>query len=122
MIPRRPLISSKLIYAKKGLTNVASVKDAKKAMNVLEMGFKGNAPVSLMFVDWNMPEMNGIELLELVRKDERFNNIPFIMVTAENDPKQVKLALEGGVNNYILKPFTAETIFAKIVQTLKNNK
>lgn len=65
-------------------------------------------------VDWNMPEMNGFEFLEAVRADDRYNDLPLVMVTTETEMNQVIKALEHGANEYVMKPFTAEILRDKL--------
>ncbi len=69
---------------------------------------------SLVISDWNMEPMTGIELLRQVRADPELGEIPFIMVTAETRTKNVIAAKDAGVSNYIVKPFTAQMLKAKI--------
>jgi two-component system, chemotaxis family, chemotaxis protein CheY len=68
----------------------------------------------LVISDWNMEPMTGYELLKLVRADEALKPTPFIMVTAESKTENVIAAKKAGVNNYIVKPFNADTLKAKI--------
>ncbi|PZQ16189.1 MAG: two-component system response regulator [Ancylobacter novellus] len=68
----------------------------------------------LVISDWNMEPMTGIELLKEVRADDSLNRTPFIMVTAEAKTENVILAKKAGVNNYIVKPFNAQTLQSKI--------
>jgi two-component system chemotaxis response regulator CheY len=68
----------------------------------------------LVISDWNMAPMTGYELLQLVRADEKLSTLPFIMVTAEAKTENVVAAKKAGVNNYIVKPFNAETLRSKI--------
>jgi two-component system chemotaxis response regulator CheY len=68
----------------------------------------------LVISDWNMEPMTGIELLREVRADDNLNRTPFIMVTAEAKTENVILAKKAGVNNYIVKPFNAQTLQSKI--------
>jgi len=69
---------------------------------------------SLFLVDWNMPEMNGLEFVQHVRKDPRFNTVPIMMVTTETEMAQVVKALDAGANEYVMKPFTKEMIVEKL--------
>jgi len=64
--------------------------------------------------DWNMPEMPGIDLLNTVRSDDQLKDIPFVMVTAEAQKDNILEAVQAGVSSYIVKPFTAETVGAKL--------
>lgn len=64
--------------------------------------------------DWNMPNMNGLELLQNIRKTERLAHIPVLMVTAEQKRDQIIAAAKAGVNGYIVKPFTGKTLLKKL--------
>ena len=72
----------------------------------------------LVISDWNMEPMSGIDLLRQIRADPSLGDIPFIMVTAESRREHVIAAKEAGANNYIVKPFNAQTLRAKIVAVL----
>ncbi len=71
-------------------------------------------PVRLMLVDWNMPEMNGLEFVIKLRQDERFEGSFIVMVTTETAIDQMLNALEAGANEYVMKPFTKEIIQDKL--------
>jgi len=73
-----------------------------------------NADIDMLITDWNMPEMNGLELVKKVRADERFTDMPIIMVTTEGGKTEVITALKAGVNNYIVKPFTPQVLKEKL--------
>jgi two-component system chemotaxis response regulator CheY len=75
-------------------------------------------PVGLVVSDWNMEPMSGLELLKEVRADAKLKATPFIMVTAESKTENVIAAKQAGVNNYIVKPFNAETLKTKIESVL----
>jgi two-component system chemotaxis response regulator CheY len=68
--------------------------------------------------DWNMQPMTGFELLKVVRADENLKTLPFIMVTAESKVENVVAARQAGVNNYIIKPFSAAVLKAKLKAVL----
>jgi len=70
--------------------------------------------VDLALVDWNMPEMNGIDFVRKVRADDRHNEMRLIMVTTETEISQVATALEAGANEYVMKPFTKDVIQEKL--------
>ena len=65
-------------------------------------------------VDWNMPEMNGLELLQAVRASDAWADLPLIMVTTETEMSQVSRALESGASEYVMKPFTADILRDKL--------
>jgi two-component system, chemotaxis family, chemotaxis protein CheY len=73
-----------------------------------------NPDVEMLITDWNMPEMNGLELVKKVRADQRFVDMPIIMVTTEGGKAEVITALKAGVNNYIVKPFTPQVLKEKL--------
>jgi two-component system chemotaxis response regulator CheY len=68
----------------------------------------------VLLVDWNMPEMNGYELVCALRGDPRYNEVPLMMVTSETELAQMAKALEAGANEYVMKPFTKEVITEKL--------
>ena len=90
----------------------ANVDEAENGQVALSKIADGN--YDFVISDWNMPEMNGIELLKSVRANETTKDLPFLMVTAEAKKENVVEAVKAGVNNYIVKPFTAETLQEKI--------
>ena len=80
--------------------------DGKVGLEILE----NNHDIKIVFVDWNMPIMNGSEFVKLARANEQFNDIVIIMVTAEGERDQIIEMAKQGVNGYVVKPFTHETI------------
>ena len=68
----------------------------------------------LALVDWNMPEMNGLEFVQAVRADPTYDDMPMMMVTTESGMQHMILALESGANEYVMKPFTREVLREKI--------
>lgn len=93
--------------------NVHEATDGGTALTKLRGGNFG-----LIISDWNMEPMSGLELLKEVRADARLKGIPFIMVTAEGKAENVVVARDAGVNNYIVKPFDAKTLKAKLEAVL----
>ena len=70
--------------------------------------------VELALVDWNMPEVNGIEFVRKVRADARYNDLRLMMVTTETDVSQVSIALQAGADEYVMKPFNKDVIQEKL--------
>ncbi len=97
-----------------GFENVEEAIDGTAALEIL----KEKSDFGLIISDWNMEPMTGIELLRHVRAADELKAIPFIMVTAESKSENVIAAKEAGVSNYIVKPFNAETLKAKMVSVL----
>ncbi|HEB74153.1 MAG TPA: response regulator [Candidatus Desulfofervidus auxilii] len=92
-----------------GFQNIEEADDGSTALEKLKIG-----EFDLVICDWNMPEVPGIEVLKAVRNDPRLKDLPFLMVTAEAKKDNVMEAVKAGVNQYIVKPFTAETLKKKI--------
>lgn len=74
----------------------------------------------LVLTDWNMPKMNGLQLVKNLRTLPKYANTPILMITTEGGKSEVVTALKSGVNNYIVKPFSAETLKAKLEPLLKD--
>ena len=70
--------------------------------------------VDVVLVDWNMPEMDGLEFIKAVRADRTYDPVRIVMVTTETEQEQVVRALEAGANEYVMKPFTKEILVAKL--------
>ncbi len=96
-----------------GFENVDEAKDGQEALGLLRSG-----KYNLVISDWNMEPMTGFELLKHVRADDKLKRTPFIMVTAESKTENVIAAKQAGVNNYIVKPFNAQTLKAKLVSVI----
>lgn len=88
--------------------------DGKDALAKLE----SNPEINFVITDWNMPEMSGLELVKAIRSDERFSELPVLMVTTRGLKNDIIEALKARVNNYILKPFTPQVLREKIEQIL----
>ena len=92
------------------INNVEEANDGDTAYHLMQ-----KAPPDLVISDWNMVPVTGLDLLKKVRADAKLKHIPFIMVTAESKTENVVAAKQAGVSNYIVKPFNADTLRAKIV-------
>lgn len=99
-----------------GFDNVTEADDGQTAWTKLQ---SAETEFKLIISDWNMPNMMGIDLLKAVRGDERFKKIPFIMVTAEGQKDNIIEAAKAGVSNYVIKPFTADTLQQKLEAVFK---
>jgi two-component system, chemotaxis family, chemotaxis protein CheY len=113
----RALISTELIAL--GYFDIQEAENGKSAYALIEAGLDQNKPIDLVFCDWNMPEMTGLELLQKIKADPRFANLPFVMVTAEAEMKSVVSAVEAGVTDYLVKPVTREALNKKINKVLQ---
>ena len=92
-----------------GFTNTAEADDGLTALPMLE-----NGKYDFLVTDWNMPGMQGIDLLKAVRENPDLVDLPVLMVTAESKKDQIVEAAQAGVNGYVVKPFTAQTLKEKI--------
>ncbi len=104
----------KNILKQLGFKNFVEADDGITAWEVLE-----EQSIDLIISDWNMPKMSGIDLLKKVRASDTYKKTPFLMVTAEAQKQNVIEAVQAGVSNYVVKPFTAEAIFEKLDKILK---
>jgi two-component system chemotaxis response regulator CheY len=92
-----------------GFNDTHEAADGNSALAMLQ-----NGNFDFLVTDWNMPGMSGIDLLKAVRADAKLASLPVLMVTAESKREQIIEAAQAGVNGYIVKPFTAVTLKAKI--------
>ena len=99
----------KNILRQLGFSNIVEADDGSTAWETLNKD-----KIDFIISDWNMPKMPGIELLRKVRSSEEFAALPFLMVTAEAQQENIIEAVQAKVSNYIVKPFTAETLGQKI--------
>jgi two-component system, chemotaxis family, chemotaxis protein CheY len=92
-----------------GFEDITEAEDGNAALQVLK-----NDTIGLVVTDWNMPNMTGLDLLRNIRQDPKLGQTPVLMVTAEGLKENVLEAVKAGVNNYVVKPFTAEVLQEKI--------
>ena len=99
----------KNILTQLGFKNITEADDGTSALDVLK-----SQKIDLIISDWNMPKMTGLDLLKAVRGDAGMADTPFIMVTAEAQQDNIILAVKAKVSQYIVKPFTADTLSEKL--------
>lgn len=99
-----------------GFTDLTEAGDGIQAWQKVS---EANPPFGLIISDWNMPNASGLDLLKRVRADSRFGKTPFVLVTAEAEQHQIVEAAKAGVSNYVVKPFTTESLREKIEQVHK---
>ena len=105
----------KNILKQLGFSKIVDADDGTTALEELD-----KAKYDLIISDWNMPKMSGIDLLRKVRaSDGEHKKVPFLMVTAEAQKHNVIEAVQAGVSNYVVKPFTADAIYEKLVKIIK---
>lgn len=98
---------------KLGFTNVLEAANGVEGLDVLA---KNN--VDMIITDWNMPEMDGLTFVKTIRSKEEFKDTPILMVTTEAAKEDILTALRSGVNNYVVKPFTPDTLQEKVNKLL----
>jgi two-component system chemotaxis response regulator CheY len=94
-----------------GFANIQEADDGSTALPMLQQG-----DFDFVVTDWNMPGMQGIDLLRAIRADANLKHIPVLMVTAEAKKEQIIAAAQAGVNGYVIKPFTAATLKEKLAK------
>ncbi|EHH2372145.1 response regulator [Campylobacter coli] len=97
-----------------GHNDVLEAEHGVEAWDLLEK----NEDIKILITDWNMLEMNGLELVKKVRAEKKYEDMPIIMVTTEGGKAEVITALKAGVNNYIVKPFTPQVLKEKLEDVL----
>ncbi|MDH5641326.1 MAG: chemotaxis response regulator CheY [Nitrospira sp.] len=104
----------KNILKQLGFANIQEAENGQEGLQKLQQDTYG-----LVVSDWNMPVMTGIDMLRAIRADEKLKAIPVLMVTAEAQQANLVEAVQAGVSNYIVKPFTAETMQEKLAKIFK---
>jgi two-component system chemotaxis response regulator CheY len=94
-----------------GFTDITEASDGAQAWTLIG---EANPAFGLIISDWNMPNTSGMDLLKRIRSDSRFGKTPFILVTAEAEQHQILEAAKAGVSQYLVKPFTSESLREKI--------
>ncbi|MGZ8365257.1 MAG: chemotaxis response regulator CheY [Nitrospira sp.] len=112
MVTMRRIVKN--ILKQLGFGNVDEAENGQEALQKLRADTFG-----FVVSDWNMPVMTGIDMLRAIRGDEKLKAIPVLMVTAEAQQSNLIEAVQAGVSNYIVKPFTAETMQEKITKIFK---
>jgi len=90
------------------------VREAANGKEALDLIEADKTAVTLVLADWNMPELNGLELLRRLRQDPALASLVLVMVTTETELDQMATALAAGANEYVMKPFTKEILVEKL--------
>lgn len=108
-----------------GIKNIKFAANGNDALEEIKSSRIAGQEFDVIMADWNMPLMNGFELLQKVRQDLKMNKTAFVMITAESEKGRIMEALQAGVTSYIVKPFSPEDIskhMAKVMTWLEANK
>lgn len=106
----------KKVLTELGYSNIEEADDGIKALPMLQEASKGGAPFEFVISDWNMPGMAGIDLLKACKADDKLKHLPFMLVTAESEQKNIVEAAKAGVSDYVVKPFNAATLKEKLTK------
>lgn len=101
-----------------GFTNLDEASDGVEALAKIESANQTNQPYSVVFLDWNMPRMTGLELIEHCKATSALAELPIVMISAERDTESVVRALEAGAMDFIAKPFSPEILRDKLRRLL----
>lgn len=104
----------KKVLMELGYTNVEEAEDGKPAFEMLQKAQAVGQPFQCVISDWNMPGMTGLDLLKACKNDQNFKSVPFMLVTAESEQKNIVEAAKAGVSDYVVKPFNANTLKGKL--------
>lgn len=104
----------KKVLTELGYSNIEEADDGKNALPALQKAVAAGAPFQFVISDWNMPGMSGLDLLKACKADPTLKAIPFMLVTAESEQKNIVEAAKAGVSDYVVKPFNAATLKEKL--------
>lgn len=110
-------IVRKIIQSAVGVLDydVLEAVDGEEALAILEDEYED---IALILLDWNMPGMDGFEMLKVIKRDSRFKSIPVMMVTSETGSDNIIKAIQAGAAHYLIKPFTIEELTKRILECL----
>jgi len=97
-----------------GYNNIEEAEDGNPAWKMINEASDAGLPFDFIISDWNMPVMTGLDLLKNIRSSEKFKKLPFLMVTAEAEQANVVIAVKAGVSNFVVKPFSIQTLKEKV--------
>ena len=104
----------KIILNKAGFKAISEANDGQEAYQVLLAAKSAGKPIEVIICDWNMPNMTGIDFLKVVRAVDEWKDLPFVLLTTENEKHKVISAIQAGVTNYIVKPIEEKTVVEKL--------
>jgi len=113
----RTLVKQQLMSL--GFKNILEAEDGKEAISKLDGLYKVGVQLHLVIADWNMPEMNGIDLLLNLKNHPKYKSIPFLMITSESESENVIKAIVLGVTDFVVKPFDEHVLLEKLTAIWK---
>jgi two-component system chemotaxis response regulator CheY len=93
-----------------GIKKVSEATNGKEALLKIEDAEKAGSPFNVILADWSMPVMDGLSFLKTIRGNKKYDNLAFVMITAESEKEKIMEALQAGVTSYLVKPFTQEDL------------
>lgn len=112
-VMRKILIST---YQKMGYQDLHEAESGKLALGKIQEAYKSVRPFKLIVCDWSMSDMNGVELLKLIKADDKAKTIPVIMIFSEAEQQHVAAAVKAGVTNFLMKPFSMNVLEEKMAK------
>lgn len=106
------------VLSELGFTDIEEAKDGLEAYQKIAKAYLDRTPFTFVFIDWNMPKMSGIEVVEKCLAQPELKELSFVMITAEREEEKVKRAIKAGVKDFIVKPFSTATIKDKVAKIL----
>ena len=97
-----------------GLKNVIEAQDAEACVKILNEGLEANEPVEFIITEWDLPKMTGLEFVKSIKDDSNFKHIPILMVTGNAEQQIIIQAIQAGVANFVVKPFSSAQLQEKI--------
>ena len=94
------------------------LEEAESGLEALEILRKLDGQIDLILLDWNMPGMNGYELLQKIKSTPKYKNIPVMMVTTEGQKENIVMAVKAGASHYMTKPFAMEDLIKRILECM----
>lgn len=104
----------KKVLTELGYTNIEEADDGASALPMIEKAAAAGTPYGFVISDWNMPKMQGIDLLKACKGNPALKELPFMLVTAESEQKHILEAAKAGVSDYVVKPFNSATLKGKL--------
>jgi two-component system, chemotaxis family, chemotaxis protein CheY len=104
----------KKVLSELGYTQIEEADDGKPAFELIQSHYAAGKPFHFVISDWNMPGMTGIDLLKNCKSTPHLKDMPFMLVTAESEQKNIIEAAKAGVSDYVVKPFNAQTLKGKL--------
>jgi two-component system chemotaxis response regulator CheY len=108
----------KLELARLGYRLVDEAEDGMTALAMIEFAVESGDPYAVIICDWDMPAMNGLEVLQKIRSDVTLGNIPFLMLTGDSQIESAQIALNAGATDYLVKPISPDALAKKILKIL----